>query len=92
MAMPVLGCPFLEESYPSLANQSSARGQTGGSKGGRGGAPVGKIRFVSLVAFGPKVSLLSLSHGGVQLLKPGRVVPNTASLQTHEQCFTLGQY
>ena len=44
---------------------------------GRGGAPTRKISFVSLMAYGPKVFLLSLSHGGLQLLKPGRAVPNT---------------
>ena len=45
---------------------------------GRGGAPAREISFVSLVASGPKVFLLSLSHGGwLQLLKPGRVVPNS---------------
>ena len=41
-----------------------------------GCTPARKINFVSLVAYGPKVFLLSLSHGGLQLLKPGRVVPN----------------
>ena len=44
---------------------------------GRGGAPAREISFVSLVAYGTKVSLLSLSHGGLQLLKPGRAVPNS---------------
>ena len=29
MTVPVLGCPSFEESYPSLANQSSARDQAG---------------------------------------------------------------
>ena len=43
---------------------------------GRGGAPAREIIFVSLVAYGPKVFLLSLSHGGLQLLKPDRAVPD----------------
>ena len=45
-------------------------------KVGRGSAPAREISFVSLVAHGPKVFLLRLSHEGLQLLKPGRVVPN----------------
>ena len=49
-------------------------------KGGRGGAPTRKISFVSLVAYGPKVFLLSLSHRGLQLLKLDRVVPNTVTV------------
>ena len=57
-------------SHPPGAKQSKV-------KGGRGGAPAREISFVSLVAYGPKVSLLSLSHGALQLLKPGKVVPNT---------------
>ena len=65
-----------EESYLSLTNQSSAWGQAGWSKGGRGGAPARKISFVSLVAYGPKVSYSALAMGALQLLKPGRVVPN----------------
>ena len=35
-----------------------------------------EISFVSLVAYGPKVSLSALAMEGLQLLKPGRVVPN----------------
>ena len=77
MTMPVLSCLSLEESYPSLANQSSTQGQAGWSNGDRGGAPGGRISFVSLGAYGPKIFLLSLSHGRLQLLKPGRAVPNT---------------
>ena len=64
MTMTVLGHPSFEESYPSLANQSSARGQAGWIKWGRGSAPTRKISFVFLVAYGPKVSLLRLSHWG----------------------------
>ena len=44
---------------------------------GRDGAPAREISFVSLVAYGPKVSDSALvSNGGLQLLKPGRAVPN----------------
>ena len=73
--MPVLGCPSHEESYPSLANQSSSWGQAGGSKGCRGSAPARKISFISLVTYGPKVFLLSLSQEGLQFLKTGRWFP-----------------
>ena len=77
---PLCNCDYLrssfEESYLSLTNQSSTQGQVGWSKGGRGCAPAGRRSFLSLVAYGPKVFLLSLSHGGLQLLKPGRAVPN----------------
>ena len=44
--------------------------------GGRGGALAREISFVSLVAYGPKVSHSALAMGGVTLLKPGRAVPN----------------
>ena len=78
MTVPVLGCPSLEESYLSLANQSLAHGQAGYSKGVRGGTPAREISFVSLVAYGLKVCLLSVSHEGLlQLLKPVRAVPST---------------
>ena len=76
VTMPVLGHPSFEESYPSVANWSSTWGQAGWSKGGRGGAPARQINFVFLMAYGAKVSLLSLSHEGLQFLKPGRAVPN----------------
>ena len=62
--VPVLGHTSFEESYPLLANQSSGQGQAEWSKGGRGCTPAGRINFVSLMAYGPKVFLLSLSHGG----------------------------
>ena len=77
MTVPILGPPSSEESYLSLANWSSTGGQAGQSKGGRGGAPARGISFVSLVAYGPKVSLSALAMEGLQLLKPGRVVPNS---------------
>ena len=44
---------------------------------GRGGAPAREISFVSLMAYGPKLSDSALTMGGLQLLKPGRVVPNS---------------
>ena len=56
------------------------RARQGEVKGGRGSAPTRKISFVSLMAYGPKVFLLSLSHRGLQLLKPGTVVPNNSLL------------
>ena len=43
---------------------------------GRDGAPAREISFVSLVSEGPKVSHSALATGGLQLLKPGRAVPN----------------
>ena len=61
--MPVLGHPSLEESYLSLANWSPTVGQAGWSKVGRGGAPAREISFVSLVAYGPKVSDSALAMG-----------------------------
>ena len=63
MTMPVFGHPSLEESYPSLANQSSARAKQGEVKRGRGSAPAREISFVSLVAYGPKVSNSALAMG-----------------------------
>ena len=42
----------------------------------RGGALAREISFVSLVAYDPKVSDSAVSSGGLQLLKPGRAVPN----------------
>ena len=42
------------------------------------GVPDREINFVSLVAYGPKVSDSALAMGGLQLLKPGRVVPNSS--------------
>ena len=42
---------------------------------GRDGAPAREISFVSLVAYGPN-SDSALTMGGLQLLKPGRAVPN----------------
>ena len=42
---------------------------------GIGGTPAREISFVSLVAYGPKVSDSALAMGDSQLLKPGRAVP-----------------
>ena len=44
---------------------------------GRGGTPAREINFVSLVAYGPKISDSALAMGGLQLLKPDREVPYT---------------
>ena len=63
MTMSVLGHPSLEESYQSLASQSPTQGQTGWSKGGRGGAPAREISFVSLVVYGPKFFYSALAMG-----------------------------
>ena len=46
-----------------------------------------EISFVSLVAYGPKVSHSALATE-LQLLKPGRVVPN--ALETLEHMQTVG--
>ena len=43
---------------------------------GRGGAPAREISFVSLVAYGLKVSDSALAMEGLQLLKPGKALPN----------------
>ena len=77
VTLPILGCPSLEESYPSLANQSSPWA----TEVEVGSVPAEKITLVSLVAYGPKVFLLSLSLDGLQLLKPVRAVPNTRQLR-----------
>ena len=47
---------------------------------GRDSAPAREISFVSLVAYGPKVSHSALTIGVFQLVKPGRVVPNNTHL------------
>ena len=63
MTMPVLGRPSLEESYLSLANWSGS-GPSQVSKVGRGWAPAREISFVSLAAYGSKVSDSTLTMGG----------------------------
>ena len=52
--------------------------------------PAEKINFVSLVAYGPKTFLLSLCHGGLQLLKPGRAVPDTKQPVHPNENFIVG--
>ena len=61
--MPVLDHPSFKESYPSLANWTCTGGQAGWSKVGRGSAPAREINFVSLVAYGPKISHSALAMG-----------------------------
>ena len=63
MTMPVLGHLSLEESYLSLANWSGL-GPSKVNNRGRGGAPAREISFVSLVAYGPKVSHSALAMAG----------------------------
>ena len=65
--MPVLGRPSLEESYPSLANWL-----------GSGPGRVKWAEVAPLVAYGPKVSDSALAMGVLQLMKPGRAVPNNS--------------
>ena len=62
MTVPVLGLSSLEESYPSWAKRSCTGGQAG-YKVGRDSAPAREISFVSLVAYGPKVSDSALAMG-----------------------------
>ena len=45
----------------------------------RGGVPAREISFVCLVAYVPKVSDSALALGGLQLLKPDRVVPKISA-------------
>ena len=61
MTMPVLGHPSLEESYLSLTNWSSSGPSR--VKLDRGGTPAREISFVSLMAYGPKVSDSALTMG-----------------------------
>ena len=60
VTVPVLGCPFPEVSYMSLANQPSSR------------AKQGDVRFssVSLVAYAPMASMPS-TYLGISLLLAG---------------------
>ena len=62
MTVPVLGCPSLEESYPSLANHSSARAKQGEVREA-GLHSCCRICSVSLVAHGPKAFSLTPSRG-----------------------------
>ena len=63
--MPVLGRPSLEESYLSLANQSSIWGQAGWSKRGRGQCPCQGDKLCLLSGSWSQGPLLILDHGGV---------------------------
>ena len=45
----------------------------------RDGTSAREINFVSLVAYGPKISDSALAMGGLQLLKPDRVVPKISA-------------
>ena len=60
--MPVLGHPLRNVTCHWLTSHPPGAKQ-GEVKEGRGVTPAREISFVSLVAYGPKVSLLSLSHG-----------------------------
>ena len=82
--MPVLGHPSLEESYRSLANQSSDWGQAGWSERGQRWRPCQGDKFCVLRVLWSRGPLLSLSRGGFQLLKAGRALPNIHAL------FSLG--
>ena len=62
VTMPVLGCPSLEGRHWSTNHLPRAKQVE--VKWGKGSTPTRKISFVSLVAYGPKVSLLSLAMGG----------------------------
>ena len=71
MTVPVPGCPSLEESYPSLPNQSSTWAKQGEVRG-QECAPARRIGSVSLVAHGPRpfhsalaVGLLSVNEATV---------------------------
>ena len=76
MAMPVLGHPSLEESYPSLANWSGS-GPSRVKESGQGQCPSQGDKLCPLSGLWSQGLWLSLNHGGLQLLKPGREVPNT---------------
>ena len=63
MAMPVLGHPSLEESYPSLANGSGS-GPIRVKESGQGQHPCQEDKLCLLSGLGSQGLLLSLSHGG----------------------------
>ena len=82
MTVPVLGCPSLEGSYPSLANQSSARAKQGKvRKAGVVLLPGGNVLspkwlmsprpFHSALPTGPFCLVM-----GLQFLKTGRMAPS----------------
>ena len=63
------------------------RARQGEVKGVRGDAPAREISFVSLVVYGPKVCHSALAMGGLQLLKPGRAVPNSRPIMSSQPNF-----
>ena len=75
MTVPVLGHPSLEESYPSLANWS-ALGPSRVKQREQRQCPCQGDKLCLLSGLWSQGLSLSLSHGGLQLLKPGRAVPN----------------
>ena len=75
MTKPVLGRPSLEESYLSLANWSGS-GPSRVKWSGQGWCPCQRDKLCLLHGLWPQGLWLSLSHGGLQLLKPGRAGPN----------------
>ena len=74
--MPVLGCPSFEESYPYWLTSHPPGVKQGEVKGGRGSAPAREDQLCLLSGLWSQGLRLSLSLGGLQLLKPGRAVPN----------------
>ena len=91
MTVPVLGHPSLEESYPLLANQSSAQGQAGWSKGSKGGTPSEKISFVSLVAYGPKIFYSILAMGGYSFWNQAGRFPTKGFVMMNSFNLTLSE-
>ena len=78
--MPVLGHPSLEDlTHHWLTGQ--AQGQGGWSKVGRGGAPAREISFVSLMAYGPKVSDLVLTMGGYRFWNQAGWFPTVCEIE-----------
>ena len=70
--VPVLGCSSLEESYPSLVNQSSAWAKQGDIRQGISFCLFSSLWSQGPLAMGPFHLLIRL-----QLLKLGSTVPNT---------------
>ena len=70
----VLGHPSLEESYPSLASWSVS-GPSGVKYSGQRQCPLQGDKLCLLSGLWFQGLSLNLSHGGLQLLKPGREVP-----------------
>ena len=79
VTMLVLGHRSLEESYPSLANWSGS-GPSRVNSIGQGQCPCQGDKLCLLNGLWSQGLSLSLSHGGLQLLKPGRALPNISPL------------